>query len=183
MVYLDEHQMKHLIIMDVPLTLDITTWRMNSFAYVVEILSDKKKTKIPNQACANGLDLDDMPEDLHNISPLERRIISLCIPYITLIVMRRCGGHYKMNGPPVNVPTTLDHVIKILPHMPQQLQVQPLKLKQKLEYKSHYMYDMIQKDKIIGALTWLRQHNYHYANIQINADWCASSGSCDSCHS
>ena len=36
MVYLDEHQMKHLIIMDVPLTLDITTWRMNSFAYVVE---------------------------------------------------------------------------------------------------------------------------------------------------
>ena len=63
--------------------------------------------------------------------------------------------------------------------MPQQLQVQPLKLKQKLEYRSHYMYDMIQKDKIIGALTWLKQHNYHYADIQINTDWCASSGSCD----
>ena len=80
---------------------------------------------------------------------------------------------------PSYVPTTLDHVLKLLPHMPQQLQVQPLKLKQKLEYKSHYMYDMIQKDKSIGALTWFKQHNYHYADIQINADWCASSGSCD----
>ena len=37
MVYLDEHQMKHLIIMDVPLSLDITTWRMNSFEYIVEL--------------------------------------------------------------------------------------------------------------------------------------------------
>ena len=34
---------------------------------------------MPDQACANGLDLDDMPKDLHDISPLERRIISLCI--------------------------------------------------------------------------------------------------------
>ena len=103
----------------------------------------QKIPKMPNQAYANGLDLDDMPKDLHDISPLERRIISLCIPFITLIVMSRYKGHYKMNGPPGSVPTTFDHVIKILPHMPQQLQVQPLKLKQKLEYKSHYVYDMI----------------------------------------
>ena len=41
------------------------------------------------------------------------------------------------------------------------------------------MYDMIQKDKIIGALTWLKQHNCHYTDKQINADWCGSSGSCD----
>ena len=130
---------------------------MNSFAYIVETASDKKNQKIPDQTCANGLDLDDMPKDLHDISPLER-IISLHIPFITLIVMHQYGGHYKMNGPPVNVPTTLDHVIKILLHLPQQLQVKQLKLKQKLEYKSHYMDDMIQKDKIIGALTWLKQN-------------------------
>ena len=82
-----------------------------------------------DEACANGLHLDDMPKDLHDMSPLEIRIISLHIPFITLIVMHRYRGHYKMNGPPVNVPTTLEHVIKILRGMPQQLQVQPLKLK------------------------------------------------------
>ena len=38
---------------------------------------------------------------------------------------------------------------------------------------------MIRKDKIIGALTWLMQHNYHYADIQINVDWCESTESCD----
>ena len=88
---------------------------MNSFAYTVETASDKKKPKMPNQACPNCLDLDDMPEDLHDISPLEKRIISLHIPFITLIVMGRHGGHYNMNGPQV--------------HMSQQLQVQLLKLK------------------------------------------------------
>ena len=41
------------------------------------------------------------------------------------------------------------------------------------------MHDMIQKDKIIGALTWLKQHNYHYADIQNNAYWCKSTESCD----
>ena len=89
----------------------------------------QKAPKMPDEACANGLHLDDIPEDLHDTSPLERSIISLHIPFITLIVMHRYGGQYKMNGPPVNLPTTLDHVIKVLLCMPQQLQVQPLKLK------------------------------------------------------
>ena len=57
--------------------------------------------------------------------------------------MWKYEAHYKVNGPPVNVPTTLNQVIDMLPCMPQQLQIYPLKLKQKLEYKSHYMYDVI----------------------------------------
>ena len=69
---------------------------------------------MPDQACANGLDLDNIPQDLHDISPLERWIILLHIPFITLIEMHRYEDHYKMNGPPINVPTTLDHVINIL---------------------------------------------------------------------
>ena len=57
--------------------------------------------------------------------------------------MRRYGGYYKVNGPPVNVPATLDQIIEILPHMPSELQLHTIKLKHKPEYKSHYMYDMI----------------------------------------
>ena len=87
--------------------------------------------------------------------------------------MRRYGGHYKISGPPVNVPGTLDQVINILPHMPNQLQLYPVKLKQKLEYKTHYMYDVIRKDCVIAALTWLKQHNDHYRNVEINEDCCS----------
>ena len=53
------------------------------------------------------------------------------------------GGHYKVNGPPVNVPATLDQIIEILPRMPSELQLHPMKLKSKLEYKSlHVCHDL-----------------------------------------
>ena len=39
-------------------------------------LRPKKKPKMPDQACANGLQLHDIPQDLQNIFPLERRLIS-----------------------------------------------------------------------------------------------------------
>ena len=130
-----------------------------------------RKPKMPDQACANGLLLDVIPQDLLHLSSLERCLISYQIPFITLIVMRRYGGHYKVNGPPVNVPTKLNHVIEMLPCLPHQLQLCPIKLKRKLEYKSHYMYDVVQKDKVIGALTWLKQHNNYYNDIPINRNW------------
>ena len=81
------------------------------------------------------------------------------------------GGHYKVNGPPVNVPATLDQIIDILPHMPSELQLHLVKLKCKFEYKSHYMYDMICRDYVISAITWLKQHNAHYKVITLNKHW------------
>ena len=52
--------------------------------------------------------------------------------------MRRCGRHYKVNGPPVNVPTKLDHVIEMLPHLPHKLQLCPIKLKETGVQESPY---------------------------------------------
>ena len=89
----------------------------------------QKKPKIPDQACANGLQLQDNPHDLQNILPLERRVISPQIPFITILVMRQYGGYYKVNGPPLNVPATLYQIIEILPCMPSNLQLHLLKLK------------------------------------------------------
>ena len=132
----------------------------------------QKNPKMPDQACANGLHLHDIPQDLQNILPLERREISPQIPFITIFFMRRYDGHYKLNGPPVNVPATLDQIIEILPHMPSELQLHPVKLKCKLKYKSHYMYDMICRDHVMSVITWLKQHNTHYRDITLNEHWC-----------
>ena len=106
----------------------------------------QKKTKMPDQSCSNGLQLHDILQDLQNILPLERRVISPLILFITILVMRQYGGNYKVNGPPVNVPATLDQIIELLPHMPSELQLHPMKLKHKLEYKSHYVYAIICRD-------------------------------------
>ena len=85
--------------------------------------------------------------------------------------MRQYGGHYKVNGPLVNVLATLDQTIEMLPCMPSKLQLHPVKLKHKLEYKSHYIYDMICRDCVISAITWLKEHNSHYADIKLHEHW------------
>ena len=77
----------------------------------------------------------------------------------------------KLMDPPVNVPAKLDKIVEMLPRMPNELQLIPLKLKRKLEYKSYYMFDVIWKDCIIGALTWLKTHNNFYKDIPINYNW------------
>ena len=48
----------------------------------------QRKTKMPDQACANGVQLHDIPQDLQNIMPLERRVIFPQIPFITILIMR-----------------------------------------------------------------------------------------------
>ena len=60
---------------------------MNSFLYTEET-GHNKKPEMPDQACANGLQLYDIPQDLPNIMPLERRVISPQIPFITILVLR-----------------------------------------------------------------------------------------------
>ena len=127
-----------------------------------------KRPRMPDQACANDLKLFTIPDELKNLFTIERRLISLQIPFITLIVMRKYGGHYKINGPPVNVPATLDQKVEILPRMLNDLQLHPLKLRRKLEYKGYYMYDVVRKDKILGALAWLKGNNRYYARVEID---------------
>ena len=61
---------------------------MNSFVYTAETAYDKKNPKMPDQACANGLQLHGIPQDVQNILPLERRVISPQILFITILVMR-----------------------------------------------------------------------------------------------
>ena len=36
------------------------------------------------------------------------------------------------------------------------------------------MYDIVQRDRIIGALTWLKIHNQFYNQIPINYNWCST---------
>ena len=55
--------------------------------------------------------------------------------------------------------------------MPSELHLHPVKLKCKLEYKSHYMYDKICRDCVISAITWLNEHNSHYTETKLNEHW------------
>ena len=65
--------------------------------------------------CANGLKLHDIPQQLDSITPLECRIVAKCIPFLTILLMKRYGGHYKVNETCVNAPTELNQVLNMLP--------------------------------------------------------------------
>ena len=71
------------------------------------------------------------------------------------------GKQCCIHGPAVNVPSKLYTICTLLPRLPSQTEVIPLKLKRKLQYKGHYMYNYVRPDKVI---IWLN------ANISINND-------------
>ena len=84
-----------------------------------------------------------------------------------MLSMFRYGSHYKVDGPPVNVPVTLDKICKILPRIPDEAQVYPMKLKCKLKYKGSYMYNTIRKNVVSNALRWLKNNNVHIKILKL----------------
>ena len=51
--------------------------------------------------------------------------------------------------------------------MPSELQLHPVKLNCKLEYKSHYMYDMICRDDVISAMTFVNCLNKIHTTVPL----------------
>nr|XP_039256248.1 uncharacterized protein LOC120332966 [Styela clava] len=82
-----------------------------------------------------------------------------------------CGKQRGIHGPAVNVPSKLHVVCDQFPRLPSECQLIPLKLKRKLSYTSHYLYDYVRIDKVICALKWLKINNFLYKDIIINDNY------------
>ena len=105
-----------------PQMMRYTTGTHNIYVYMDEYICIQcstslqcSKPKIPDQTCANNLNLDDIPQDLEELSTMERRLISYRLPFMTLIAMKQYGGYYKVNRPPVNIPVKPDQIVEMLP--------------------------------------------------------------------
>lgn len=131
----------------------------------------KKKPKMPAQAVANGLSLPEIPEELKNLNDLERRLISLRIPFMKIMALHRAGSHFKVNGPCVNVPSTINKFCDLLPRLPDEAQFIPMKLKRKIVYKGYHMYGYIRKEVVMNAVKWLKENNEYYKDVQLNEMW------------
>ena len=129
-----------------------------------------KQGRMPAQAKANNLTLDAVPPELSDLNLLEIRLISLRIPFMKMVALP-CGKQRAIHGPAVNVPTDLHPVCELLPRLPSQAQLVPMKLKRRLCYKGHYMYEYVRPDKVMAALEWLKVNNPLYNDININRNW------------
>ena len=137
-----------------------------------------KKGKMPVQAKCNNLELAPLPTELTDLNDLEKRMISQRIPFVKMIALPS-GRQHGIHGPAVNVPAKLDFICTQLPRLPSETQLVPMKLKRRLKYKSHYMYDYVRPEKVLSALRWLKANNEHYAEIVINDKWLEDSTSDD----
>ena len=78
------------------------------------------------------------------------------------------GKQRSIHGPAVNVPSKVDTICEVLPHLPSQTEMVPLKLKRKVAYRGHYMYDYVTPRK---PLRFLKAQNPLYCDIEINDQW------------
>ena len=125
---------------------------------------------LPAQAKANNLNLDDVPVELSDLNLLEIRLISLRIPFMKTVALP-CGKQHAIHGPAINIPTDLTSVCTLLPRLPSEMQMVAMKLKRKLCYKGHYIYQYIRPAKVLAALQWLKLKNPLYRDIEMNNDW------------
>ena len=126
--------------------------------------------KLPVQAKTNNFQLDPIPDQLSTLNALGLRLISLRVPFMKIVALPS-GKQRSIQGPAVNVPSKLDSLCTMLPRLPTESELIALKLKHKLKYKGHYMYDYVSSEKLINALRWLKANNPVYADIQINDNW------------
>ena len=119
---------------------------------------------LPVQAKANGMD---EPDELKCLNALEQR---LRVPFMKMVALPT-GKQKCIHGPAVNVPSKVDTVCEILPRLPSECELVPLKLKRKLSYKGHYLYNYVSPERLSSALRWLKANNPLYANIKIIDDW------------
>ncbi|XP_078578075.1 uncharacterized protein LOC144862999 isoform X1 [Branchiostoma floridae x Branchiostoma japonicum] len=129
-----------------------------------------KQGRVPTQSWGNNLELDEVPPQLKDLRPLELRLISQRIPFMKLVGLPR-GGQKAIHGSAVNVPTKLQTITSLLPRLPATAEVVPLKLKRRLCYQGHYMYEYIRPKKVVDALVWLKNNNPLYKDITICPDW------------
>lgn len=90
-------------------------------------MTSLKRGNIPVQAKANIL-LPVVPMELSGLNPLELRLLCLRIPFMKMIALP-CGKQRGICGPAINIPTKLDSVLTLLPRLPSELELIPLKLK------------------------------------------------------
>ena len=105
------------------------------------------------------------------LSKIDR--VCVRVPFMKMVAVPS-GKQRCIHGPAVNVPSKIDRVCTMLPRLPSECELVPLKLKCKLSYKRHYLYDYVSPQKLINALKWLKANNPLYADVDIADDWVES---------
>ena len=126
------------------------------------------KISVPCEAVANRLNVVELPKLFQDIRRLERLLVSRRILFKKVTVMSK-GKSLKTKGSICNIPVAeVDVNCNMLPRSADSNGLIIVKLKRKLEYKSHVPFEVVRPDVVIQFLEFLRSHNDLYSDIELN---------------
>ncbi|XP_064645914.1 uncharacterized protein LOC135499178 [Lineus longissimus] len=129
-----------------------------------------KQKKIPKLAFINGFQFPRKPPELQ-LHPLEERLISLRIPFMTIYQLPR-GNQLQLQGAVVNVPVDIAPVIRSLPRTLDMAETIPISLKKRLVYKKNQYKENVRPMAVIAALHYLlTKELYKDADVTIDDLW------------
>ena len=126
-----------------------------------------KQNIVPRLATVNKLNLHEIPPELSQLNMLERHLIAPAIPFMKMISLIK-GAQKGIHGQVVCVKADVNTTAKCLPRLPTDESLIRVKLKRKLEYKGHHMCQDVNPTKVKQALSWLKDSNPNYEEIDIN---------------
>ena len=133
--------------------------------------SNLKEGKLPQCPKANNMSFLEKPEVL-DLTPLEKRLISPCIPFMQIRELPR-GGQLSIHGNIVNVPSDVNSTVHSLPRPISESQTIPIKLKRHLSYKHHYQFQNVRPMRVLEAARFLVNTSDLYKNegIEVQDTW------------
>lgn len=126
-----------------------------------------KKNQMSCQSVKNSLCIDEFPPELRDIRRLERVLISRRILFKKIVIMSK-GQSPKLKGSICNVPIDVEDIANTPPRQINNNGIVIVKIKRKLEYKAHVLFEPIRSNFIQQLLCYLKDNNPLYHDIEID---------------
>ncbi|KAJ8026270.1 hypothetical protein HOLleu_34066 [Holothuria leucospilota] len=113
------------------------------------------KKRIPCQAVSNAMAVSEQPPQLATLNTLERHLLAPVIPFMKIVALPK-GFQKGIHGAVVCVQSNTNDIVQKLPRTINDGSLIKVKLKRKLKYKGHHLYQDVDPQKIKEATTYLR---------------------------
>ena len=125
-----------------------------------------KKGKVPCQAVCYKLAVSCLPEQFKSVRKLERFLISKRLLFKKVKIMPK-GQSPKLKGALCNISVEHVDVSSLLSRLADSKGLVTAKMKKKLEYKGHALFEPVRTRFIVDLLSYLKRVNYLYKDITI----------------
>ncbi|XP_013402374.1 uncharacterized protein LOC106168004 isoform X2 [Lingula anatina] len=135
--------------------------------YCHQKMSQKKVSPISYDG--NSIKTMDMPPDIGDLNPIEQLLLTPVIPFMKIVSLPKSQQH-GVHGPIVCVPANVKETITRLPSLPHESGLIRVKLKRKLAYKGHHLYQKINPQAVKRAFHFLLENHPDFSAIAFDEE-------------